>query len=762
MSLFDANLGSPPIEPISTASRPAPGFAMANTSSMRELLKTHFGYDDFLPLQEQIIASVLDGNDNLVLMPTGGGKSLCYQLPALRLDGLTLVVSPLIALMKDQVDALKANGLAAKFINSTLPQTEVRRVQGEALAGRLKILYVAPERLALEGFRAFLDRLDVGLIAVDEAHCISEWGHDFRPDYRNLKALRRLLPDAPLIALTATATPRVREDIVGQLELRDSQVFVSSFNRPNLTYDIRPKRRAYDALYSLLDRHRGESVIIYRFSRKDTEDLARRLSDDGIEALPYHAGLEGPVRRSTQERFARDEVSVIVATIAFGMGIDKPDIRVVVHFDMPKSVEGYYQETGRAGRDGLPSKCVFFYSQADRIKHEFFVKKLEDRGEQENARRKLAEVVKLCELRTCRRRFLLEYFGEDQSADDCGGCDICLESRAGPSADGGADPKMFDATEIAQKVLSAVARTDQRFGAGYISQVLRGSRARRVLDLGHDRLSVYGIARDFTDDGIKDIVGGLIERGLLTNQAGEYPVFAITNTGWEFLRSQDTLSLPEPTQDPRDVPAAAKGVQYDPDLFQKLRDLRRQIAAESGVPPYVVFGDVALQQMAYYLPQSHESFLRISGVGQTKLAQFGDRFLSVVCSYASENGLTETPNPAANTPSRSKRQTGPSLDVTRRLLSEGRSFEVIAKQRGLALSTIVGHVEALVDAGEELELDHLLPAPDRIIEIRSAFQAAGALMLSPVKDRLGESYTYEEIRLVRLDMRQRNIQPREL
>ena len=635
---------------------------MANTLSMRELLKTHFGYDDFLPLQQQIIGSVLEGNDNLVLMPTGGGKSLCYQLPALCLDGLTLVVSPLIALMKDQVDALQANGLAADFINSSLPQSEVRRVQTEALAGRLKILYVAPERLALEEFRAFLDRLDVSLIAVDEAHCISEWGHDFRPDYRNLKALRRLLPDAPVIALTATATRRVRDDIVRQLALQDCRVFVSSFNRPNLKYDVRPKRRAYDALLALLDRHRDEAVIIYRFSRKDTENIARRLSDNGIKALPYHAGLDGPTRRSTQEKFARDEVPVIVATIAFGMGIDKPDVRLIVHYDMPKSVEGYYQETGRAGRDGRPSDCVLFYSLADKIKHEYFIKKLEDPTERANAHRQLAEVVKLCELRTCRRRFLLEYFGEDQSSKDCGGCDVCLDSRADPSSDGPVVPndlKMFDATEIAQKILSAVARTDQRFGAGYISQVLRGARPKRVLELGHDRLSVYGVARDFTDDGIKEIIGGLMERGLLAKQAGEYPILNITDDGWRFLRSRDTLSLPEPTQDVREVPgAAAKMVQYDRDLFQKLRELRRQIAADRRVPPYIVFGDAALQQMAYYVPQSRESFLRISGVGETKLAQFGDRFLSVIRSHESESGLTEIPDSAGSPPSRSRTHTG--------------------------------------------------------------------------------------------------------
>ena len=729
---------------------------------MRELLKTHFGYDDFLPLQEEIISSVLEGNDNLVLMPTGGGKSLCYQLPALCLEGLTLVVSPLIALMKDQVDALKANGSAADFINSTLTGTEVHRVQTEAFAGRLRILYVAPERLTLDGFRAFLDQLDVGLIAVDEAHCISEWGHDFRPDYRNLKALRRLLPEAPVIALTATATQRVRDDIVGELALRDCRVFVSSLNRPNLTYVVRPKRRPYDALLALLDRHQGEAVIIYRFSRKDTENLARRLSDDGIEAFPYHAGLDGSIRRSTQERFVSDEVSVIVATIAFGMGIDKPDIRLVVHYDMPKSVEGYYQETGRAGRDGLPSDCVFFYSQADRIKHEFFIKKLQDGTERENARRKLAEVVQLCELRTCRRRFLLAYFGEEQSSETCGGCDVCLESRADRSSDRPADPnnpKMFDATEIAQKILSTVARTDQRFGASYISQVLRGARAKRVIDRGHDRLSVYGIARDFTDYGIKEIVGGLTERGLLAKQPGEYPILAVTDSGWQFLRNRDTLSLPDPRRDSGQDPAVAtKPIQYDVSLYQKLRDLRRRLAAEMSVPPYIVFGNAALQQMAYYLPQSRESFLRISGVGAAKLAQFGDQFLSVIRFHTSQYGLTERPNSVARAP-RAKRYTGSTLDVTRRLLSLSRSLEEIAAERRLTLSTIMGHAEALVDAGDELELDHLMPAPERTAEIRSAFQTAGTLMLSPVRDLLSEDYSYEELRLVRLDLRRRSVKP---
>ena len=416
---------------------------------MRDLLKQYFGYDEFLPLQEEIISCVMDGNDALVLMPTGGGKSLCYQLPALQLDGLTLVISPLIALMKDQVDALRSNGIEAAFINSTLPFAEINRVQARAQQGDLKILYVAPERLAQASFRYFLSHLKVSLVAVDEAHCISVWGHDFRPDYRKLGELRGSLPRVPFVALTATATERVRRDIVAQLQLNQPQQFIASFNRPDLSYAVLAKGKdSFKTLAQLLLKHKGESAIIYCTSRSDTESMAARLRECGFDAGPYHAGLDGNVRRATQERFIRDDLSIVVATIAFGMGIDKPNIRLLVHYNLPKSLEGYYQETGRAGRDGLPSECVLFYTYGDAEKQRFFIDRIEDGANRANANQKLAQVVEFCELEACRRKHILGYFGENWEEEDCGGCDFCLTPR-----------EEFDATVIAQKILSAVIRT---------------------------------------------------------------------------------------------------------------------------------------------------------------------------------------------------------------------------------------------------------------------------------------------------------------
>ena len=502
------------------------------TLLMHNLLKKHFGYDNFLPLQEEIIACILKRRDALVIMPTGGGKSLCYQLPALQFEGLTLVISPLIALMKDQVDALKANGIAAAFINSALSYADLRRVQTQAQRGDLRILYIAPERLALPNFQNFLSRLEISLVAIDEAHCISEWGRDFRPDYRALGDLRRSLPHVPFIALTATATERVRREIVTNLGLNEPQIFIASFDRPNLNYTVRPKRNTFGALLNLLEKNRGESAIIYCFSRKDTESLAANLSDECFDALPYHAGLEAEVRSKTQEKFIRDEIPIIVATIAFGMGIDKSDIRLIVHCDLPKSLEGYYQETGRAGRDGLPSDCVLFYSYGDKIKQDFFIDQIEDATERQNSQEKLAQIIAFCKLQTCRRKYLLRYFGQNWDSENCGGCDVCLATK-----------ETFDATIIAQKVLSAVIRTGERFGMGHVNQVLRGANTRRVRELGHDRLSVYGIVDDFSNDELKEITELLIDKGLLFQKGREYPTLGMTEAGRYFLKNREQLTL---------------------------------------------------------------------------------------------------------------------------------------------------------------------------------------------------------------------------
>ena len=718
---------------------------MGYNGPMLDLLKSHFGYHHFLPLQKDVITNALAGKDSLVLMPTGAGKSLCYQLPALRFGGLTLVVSPLIALMKDQVDALKANGIAAEFINSTLPPPEITRVQAQAIKGQVKILYVAPERLALSGFQKFLQALEVSLIAIDEAHCISEWGHDFRPDYRNLKLLRSDFPHVPVMALTATATEGVRQDISDQLGLHRAKTFLSSFNRANLTYDVRPKRNAFNAMVELLNKHSNQSAIIYCFSRKDTENLAEDLSEQGLNALPYHAGLDNSVRKETQESFIRDEVRIVVATIAFGMGIDKPDIRLVAHYDLPKSLEGYYQETGRAGRDGLPSDCVLFYSYSDKIKQDFFINDIEDDLERQVAREKLAQMIEFCELHTCRRGFLLEYFGEKWEQESCNGCDVCLTEK-----------EEFDATMIAQKILSAVIRTGERFGANHVCEVLRGARTKRIRELEHDQLSVYGIVDDFTDDEMKDIIGQLLAKGLLVKNTTEYPTLAVTQAGWELVNQREKLALAKPKRS-NEVGLAREVtvLDYDHGLFEKLRRLRTRIAGSMGVPPYIIFGDKALLEMAYYFPQSTKAFALISGVGTEKLGQHGESFLSVIRTHARLFGLEERRIPRRrNKRDGAVRRKGSTYDETKSLFLQRLPIDEIAEQRGLAQSTVIGHLERLITAGEDLDIDHLMPPPERLAKIKAAFQHSDTPSLFPVRESLGEDFTYEELRLVRMHLRQ--------
>ena len=714
---------------------------------MLEQLKAYFGFDRFLPLQEEIIAKVLDKRDTLVLMPTGGGKSLCYQLPALRFKGLTLVVSPLIALMKDQVDGLRANGVPAGLLNSALTQEEATLVQDQARQGKIKILYVAPERLALPGFQRFLQSLDVSLIAIDEAHCISEWGHDFRPDYRNLKGLRKDFPGVPVIALTATATKPVREDIVNQLGLAEPEIFISSFNRPNLTYTIQPKTEPLGSLLHLLEKHQGGSAIIYRFSRKLTEETALELSERGFSALPYHAGLERDLRRETQEKFIRDQVQIVVATIAFGMGIDKPDVRLVVHYDLPKTVEGYYQETGRAGRDGLPSDCVLFYSYGDRSKQEYFISQIEDDEERDKAHTKLDQILALCDLQTCRRAYLMEYLGESWPKTDCGGCDICLLPR-----------EEFDATEIAQKILSAAIRTGERFGVNYLVDVLRGAANKAVRIRGHHELPVFGISKGIDADELKEMVRSLVTNGLLAQRGSGYPTLVVSAQGRKFLNSREKLSLTRPKQAAPVLQATFgpdRETAYDTRLFDELAALRLEIATDREVPAYQIFGNKSLQQMAFHMPRNEAEFSRISGVGDAKLRDFSERFLKVINEYMQANGQSAAVEQVpVNAPKKRIRGISMSIRETVDLISQNRSLDEVAEQRGISETTIRSHLERFVQEGGKIDLDHLMPSDVRRSRIEAAFKEMGEARLTPVRDALGDDYTWEELAVVRLALRQ--------
>ena len=718
---------------------------------MLELLKRYFGYDRFRPLQAEIMDAVMGGRDALVVMPTGGGKSLCYQLPALALPGITLVVSPLIALMKDQVDALKANGVPAECLNSGMSGEEQSRVQMQTHRGEIKLLYVAPERIVRPGFQRFLETLELSLIAVDEAHCISQWGHEFRPDYRNLRQLRQISPETPVIALTATATRRVRDDIVVQLAMKSPSVFSGSINRPNLRYAVFPNTGKYDTLVGHLRGRNESSAIIYRGSQKGCDELAADLAEEGFRSLSYHAGLGSEIRQRNQERFVRDEADVIVATVAFGMGIDKPDIRLVAHYDMPGSVERYYQESGRAGRDGLPSDCIVFYGAQDREREMFFIERMENDLERQSAEAKLDAMVGYCQTGACRRAALLRYFGEEPSEESCDSCDVC-------------QAETFDATVISQKILSAVIRTGERFGATHVSQVLTGRRVKSVLEREHDSLSVFGIVNDYTAKSLREIMATLVNRGLLERSGSQYPTLFVTTQGRHFLKQRESIELPVLESTKQVSYRKRTELEYDNDLFQKLRELRTKLAADRGVPPYVVFGDVSLREMAHYYPQSRDSLLKINGVGRVKLNDFGDDFLDLVRDYAEPRSIQDRTAPESHDHrSESRRSsngntsrhsgTGSSLQKTLALLREGIPFEEVVDRRGLAESTISSHIEWLIESGELEDYDRYLPAESDMKRITQAFDTLGDGRLRPVHEYLRGEYAYWKIRLVRSHLR---------
>lgn len=604
---------------------------MISSRSLHSTLKQTFGYDSFRPLQEEIITDALAGRDVFALLPTGGGKSLCFQLPALLRDGLTVVVSPLIALMKDQVDALTASGVPATFLNSTLDGEEARARFRGLHRGEYRLLYAAPERLMLPGFVDNLRSWNVTQIAIDEAHCISEWGHDFRPEYRQLADLRDVLPDVPVMALTATATERVRVDIIERLRLREPRCYTASFNRPNLTYRVVPRAQPYDQVLSFLRSRPGESGIIYCASRKATESVAERLAADRISAKPYHAGLTADERARHQELFLRDEVRVICATIAFGMGINKPNVRFVLHYDLPKNIEGYYQETGRAGRDGLPSECVLLFSAADIVKQTSFIEEKTDPEERRVARAQLQQMVHFAESSACRRVELLGYFGEEWPEENCGGCDNCLTPRA-----------TFDGTLAAQKLLSCVYRVRQHsgfnFGLNHVIEVLTGGSTETIRKWGHEKVSAYGIGREMKRGEWQSIGRELIRLGLLTQSAEKFATVELAAEGLAALKSRRQITLTKPTAIAEKKARSRKGeIACDERLFEQLRRLRKEIADSRNVPAYVIFGDTTLREMAREYPVTEDEFSNLSGVGARKLEEFGAAFMDVVIKYLREN-----------------------------------------------------------------------------------------------------------------------------
>ena len=709
----------------------------------REILKHRFGYDAFRLNQEAAIEAVLHGRDCVVLMPTGGGKSLCYQIPALMLAGLTVVISPLIALMKDQVDALRSNGVEAAFLNSTQSGPEQVEVFQKVRSGELKLLYVAPERLLQSGdqFIDFLRGINVSLFAIDEAHCISSWGHDFRPEYLRLAALKREFPNIPLVALTATADKLVRKDIVDRLTITDADVFVSSFNRPNIYYRVEPKRNSYNQLLQFLEERKDQSGIIYCLSRNSVDSLAADLRDEGFSALSYHAGLDKETRDRHQNAFLIDEAKIIVATIAFGMGIDKSNVRFVVHMDLPKNIESYYQETGRAGRDGLESEALLFYSWADVNKLKGFAE-VEGNAEQSAIMlKKLDTMAKFGDLKSCRRKFLLRYFSEDL-AEDCGNCDNCTK-----------EIERFDGTVIAQKALSAVYRTGQRFGLSYLVDFLRGSQAQTIRD-EHKNLKTYGIGADIPKQAWFDHFRDLIAQGYLAQTDGTYPIIVLTEKSMEVLSGKTKVELIKVTvkEEKRSKLVSDASLPYIQELFDELRHIRTVFAATEKVPPYIVFSDATLIEMATYLPQSDFEMRKISGVGDLKMEKYGAAFLRHIKDYCSKNNLVsriDLKTRKRATTQRTKRDaTGKdTYRISLEMFRDGRSIEDIARERGVQRSTIENHLARFVTTGE-IQLHELVPL-HKVETIRDAvlkFNDGGAL--SPIKEFLGDNYSYGEIRAV--------------
>jgi ATP-dependent DNA helicase RecQ len=716
-----------------------------------EILQKQFGYSSFRLDQEAIINAVIEKHDVFALMPTGGGKSLCYQIPALLFEGLTLVISPLIALMKDQVDALRLNGVSAAYLNSTQSYQEQDEILRQARVGKIKLLYLAPEKLlrdsgdrdklqldsfspAMSPFLQTILSLKISLVAIDEAHCISHWGHDFRPEYLMLAHVRRLLPGTPFIALTATADRLTQEDIVEKLELQDPKIFISSFNRANIRYQVEPKAQSFDKLIAFLKKHPENSGIIYCFSRASTDKLAADLVLNGYSALAYHAGMEKEKRARHQELFLRDQAKIMVATIAFGMGIDKSNVRYVVHMDLPKNIEGYYQETGRAGRDGIDSEALLFYSYGDVAKLKRFAIIENNPQQSEIAIRKLEQMARYAELDTCRRKYLLNYFDE-KTAEHCGNCDICLSTF-----------EFYDGTVLAQKVLSAVTRLQERFGAGYLVDFLRGTANDRMTD-EHKSLKTFGIGADVGKHEWNKIIRDLIDQGYLQKKEGLYPILKLTDKSDAVLKNDATVTFTK-LKDKAVFQEAE--IQYEVALLQELKVLRRTLAERENVAAYIVLSDVSLVELATYLPTNIADMSRITGFGQIKMEKYADAFLAVVVAYCQKHHLlTRIDQKSAKLVrrDRSEKETDTKLQSFE-LFKQGLGVKEIAELRQLRPSTIEEHLGFYLQK-EKISLDHLMEDVKRDAII-AALSKSGGLALSPVKELLGEDVSYGEIRWVKM------------